>query len=324
MVDGLAIDHDVDCRDAETRPLLIIQRHGFANFYHSSEDLFNAFLALLITGLRPDEVSVLLADLYPWGPFEAFWRRLFPDVRTAWEARADPPRCHRKIIIGIFGPASPLTVHSKVTQCRRSPLVRAYARWAWHAFDLAPRQRPAPGERLRLLWMSRRASTLWPERAYCDDRYFACAEWAHLGVRKTKRVLDNDAAVVAALQARPELNVTSADFSAVPFERQVAEAAAADILAGPHGAGLTHLLFLPDWACVVELQIDGSGSKHHFANLAAWRGLTYAGIHPRGGFLPGPVVDSILTACSSLLPPASTAPGLKPGKRPIHGRPPGQ
>jgi hypothetical protein len=66
-VDVLAIDHDsvheIDCRDAEARPLLIIQRHGFANFYHSSEDFFNAFLAFLITGLRPDEVRVLLADL---------------------------------------------------------------------------------------------------------------------------------------------------------------------------------------------------------------------------------------------------------------------
>jgi capsular polysaccharide biosynthesis protein len=50
----------------------------------------------------------------------------------------------------------------------------------------------------------------------------------------------------------------------------VAEVASSDILVGPHGAGLMHLLFLPDWACVVELQLDGTGSRLHYANLAAW------------------------------------------------------
>jgi hypothetical protein len=52
---------------------------------------------------------------------------------------------------------------------------------------------------------------------------------------------------------------------------------------GPHGAGLTHLLFLLDWACVVELKSsDDSWSKHHYANLAAWRGLTYGTSSPMG------------------------------------------
>ena len=299
LVGGLSTDGPAECQNTEEKPLLIIQRHGFANFYHSSEDFFNAFLALLITGLRPDQVRVLIADLFPWGPFETFWKHLFHDARTVWEVRAEPARCYRKIIIGIYGPASPLTLIRQRTSCFRSPLVRAYARWAWASFGLSPQ--PQDG-RARLLWMSRQASVPWPERAYCDDRYFACADWAHLALRRIARVVRNDADVVAALAARGELRVSSADFSVLPFPQQVALVAASDILAGPHGAGLTHLLFLPDWACVVELSVDGSQSNIHFANLAAWRGLRYSSKVVGNPVPPQAVVGLVTTACAALLP----------------------
>ena len=274
MVGGLSTDGQVECQSIEEKPLLIIQRHGFANFYHDSEDFFNAFLALLITGLRPDQVRVLIADLFPWGPFESFWKHLFLEVKTAWEVREEPAKCYRKIIIGIYGPASPLTSIRIKSTCFRSPLVRAYGRWAWQSFGLAP-QRSDNGT--RLLWMSRKPSVMWPERAYCDDRYFACADWTHLHIRQIGRVLRNDEEVVKALAGRGELRVSSSDFNTLPFQQQVAQVTATDVLAGPHGAGLTHVLFLPDWACVVELFIDGSQSNIHFTNMATWRGLRYTG-----------------------------------------------
>ncbi len=299
MVGGLSTNGPVDCQDIEDKPLLIIQRHGFANFYHDSEDFFNVFLALIITGLRPDQVRVLIADLFPWGPFETFWKHLFRDVKTVWEAKAEPPKCYRKIIIGIYGPASPLTLIREKSECFRSPLVRAYGQWALQSFGLSP-QRSDNGT--RLLWLSRKSSVVWPERAYCDDRYFACADWTHLGIRQIGRVLSNDEDVVKALEARSELNVSSSDFSKLPFEQQVAQVAASDVLAGPHGAGMTHLLFLPDWACVVELFIDGSENNIHFTNMASWRGLTYSGTVIGNPAPPNDVVGLVLSTCAALLP----------------------
>ena len=297
MVGGLATDHQMNCDTVEDKALLIIQRDSFANLYHDSEDFFNAFLALLITGLRPDQVRVLLADLYPWGPFESFWKHLFPDVRTAWEMRTEKAACYSKVIVGIYGPASPLTLINTRSDCFRSPLVRAYGRWAWASFDLSP---PLQQEqnRTRLLWMSRLASVIWPERAYCDDRYFRCEDWGHLNIRVIGRVLSNDAEVVAALAARSELNVSGADFNKLPFEEQVRLVAGTDILAGPHGAGLTHLLFLPDWACVFELFIDGSDANIHFTNLATWRGLRYASLSEKNPAPVDRVVDELWANCA--------------------------
>jgi hypothetical protein len=290
----LGIDRRVDCDVVEETSLLIIERDSFANFYHNSEDFFNAFLTLLITGLRPDQVRVLIADLFPWGPFESLWKHFFPDVRTIWEMRGDKPTCYRKIMIGIYGPASPLTLISEKSECVRSPLVRAYGRWAWQSFGLSP-QRSDNGT--RLLWLSRQRSVVWPERAYCDDRYFACADWTHLEVRQIGRVLSNEEDVVKALEARSELHVSRSDFSKLPFEQQVARVAASDVLAGPHGAGMTHLLFLPDWACVFLIFIDGSENNIHYTNMATWRGLRYTSVVMENPAPPQDVVQKLRSSC---------------------------
>ena len=295
MIGGLAIDRQISCESTEDKTLLIIQRDSFANLYHNSEDFFNAFLALLIAGLRPDQVRVFLADLYPWGPFESLWKHLFPDVRTAWEMRVENATCYKSVIVGIYGPASPLTLINLNSNCFRSPLVRAYARWVWSSFGLSPQPQH---NRSRLLWMSRQPSVRWPERAYCDDRYFRCEDWTHLGIRSIARVLNNDAEVVAALAARSELQVVGVDFNKLPFEEQVGRVAASDIMSGPHGAGLTHLLFLPDWACVFELFIDGSEANIHFTNLATWRGLRYGSIVIDNPAPPDRVVQELWTACA--------------------------
>ncbi|KAK8383620.1 hypothetical protein O3P69_015827 [Scylla paramamosain] len=67
-----------------------------------------------------------------------------------------------------------------------------------------------------------------------------------------------------------------------------------DIFIGMHGAGLTHLLFLPDWAVIFELY--NCGDANCYQDLARLRGLKYLtwrdlskltpedeGHHPDGG-----------------------------------------
>lgn len=52
---------------------------------------------------------------------------------------------------------------------------------------------------------------------------------------------------------------------------------------GPHGAGLFHIIFAPDRAHLIELQIDQTSARKHFNNLAKWSGHLYTA---RGGRNP--------------------------------------
>lgn len=66
----------------------------------------------------------------------------------------------------------------------------------------------------------------------------------------------------------------SFDFSDhVPFAEQVRIAAQADVLVGMHGAGLTHTLWTPPWAALVEL--FHCGDFRCYRNLAALSGHFY-------------------------------------------------
>jgi protein O-GlcNAc transferase len=59
------------------------------------------------------------------------------------------------------------------------------------------------------------------------------------------------------------------------FLQQMMEVRASDILIGIHGAGLTHMLWLPPWAAVFELY--DCEDPACYTDLAHMRGLSYVG-----------------------------------------------
>ena len=59
----------------------------------------------------------------------------------------------------------------------------------------------------------------------------------------------------------------------MPFLEQLKWTHNSDIFIGMHGAGLTHLLFLPDWGAVFELYACDDDDCYY--NLARLRGVKY-------------------------------------------------
>lgn len=73
--------------------------------------------------------------------------------------------------------------------------------------------------------------------------------------RKTKfrRILNSDE-LITELQKNESYSIQSVQFErTLPFIDQLAIVRNTDILIGIHGAGLTHLLFLPKWATIFEM-----------------------------------------------------------------------
>lgn len=61
--------------------------------------------------------------------------------------------------------------------------------------------------------------------------------------------------------------------SGLSFKQQLAITRNTDILIGMHGAGLTHLLFLPNWATIFELY--NCEDPNCYKDLARLRGVNY-------------------------------------------------
>lgn len=64
------------------------------------------------------------------------------------------------------------------------------------------------------------------------------------------------------------------DFGALSFEEQINVAANSDIMIGPHGAGMTHVLFLKPQSVLIEL-IPNGWADPGYRNLAIFSGKTY-------------------------------------------------
>uniref|UniRef100_A0A0K0EG94 EGF domain-specific O-linked N-acetylglucosamine transferase n=1 Tax=Strongyloides stercoralis TaxID=6248 RepID=A0A0K0EG94_STRER len=71
-----------------------------------------------------------------------------------------------------------------------------------------------------------------------------------------------------------ELEVQLVDYnSKIPFLKQIEISHNTDIFIGIHGSGLTHLLFLPDWAAIFE--IYNCDDPNCYSDLARLRGVKY-------------------------------------------------
>ncbi|XP_075952262.1 EGF domain-specific O-linked N-acetylglucosamine transferase isoform X2 [Anarhichas minor] len=89
-----------------------------------------------------------------------------------------------------------------------------------------------------------------------------------------RRIL-NQVELVNALKTVPllEVNVVDYKYKDVPFLVQLRITSNSDIFIGMHGAGLTHLLFLPDWAVIFELY--NCQDESCYRDLARLRGIRY-------------------------------------------------
>ena len=109
-------------------PTLLLQQDTFANFFHDSEDFFNAFIALAVLGWNTRDLRVVLADLYPKGRSgisgaASSSGRAGAGALTAWDLKkryAGKTVCFKQLALGILGAASPITVASWRT-CSATP-----------------------------------------------------------------------------------------------------------------------------------------------------------------------------------------------------------
>ncbi|OUC49210.1 hypothetical protein D917_05603 [Trichinella nativa] len=131
--------------------------------------------------------------------------------------------------------------------CRASGLVQAFSHHLIHRLQL--KQNGPLREKLRVTYLVR------------SSQY---------------RIIMNTNEIVKRLKADPQFSVTVAKYTlAIPVLEQYQMSHNTDIFMSIHGAGLTHMFFLPDWAVVFELY--HCGDPECYRDLAALRGLKFFG-----------------------------------------------
>ena len=141
---------------------------------------------------KPSNTQIYLTDLYPKGPFWNMWSDVYSHglpALTAWDIKqlyATKQKhgriCFKSVAVGIYGPAAPITVASWDTPCSRTALVRAYADYVVRSLNLQENThytQSHPNRTIVVTYMSRRASSHWPEEKFCNSThsFFLCDYW---------------------------------------------------------------------------------------------------------------------------------------------------
>ena len=87
---------------------------------------------------------------------------------------------------------------------------------------------------------------------------------------------DTERELIERISNLPHINLKVVDFARIPFIEQIQIAANTDVLLGVHGNGLSHALFLPTGATLIELFPENS-FRTEYRIFAKARGLKYFG-----------------------------------------------
>ncbi|KAK2582236.1 hypothetical protein KPH14_004582 [Odynerus spinipes] len=262
-----------DCDIVIEKPTFVMKIDAIVNMYHHFCDFFNLYASLHVNLSHPTAFStdnhIMIWESYSYrsafqDTFEAFTSNPLWDLKTF---RGETV-CFRNLVFPllprmIFG----LYYNTPIIYgCEKSGLFKAFGDHVLHRLQIPLRERK--NEKIRVTLLSR------------DTQY--------------RKILNEDE-LVRALKENKEYEVRKVVYNKnVAFKKQLEITRNSDIFIGIHGAGLTHLLFLPDWAAVFE--IYNCEDPSCYKDLARLRGVKYftwedsskliqqdPGTHPDGG-----------------------------------------
>uniref|UniRef100_A0A668VRD6 EGF domain-specific O-linked N-acetylglucosamine transferase n=1 Tax=Oreochromis aureus TaxID=47969 RepID=A0A668VRD6_OREAU len=242
---------DSYCDIIVEKPTVFMKLDAGVNMYHHFCDFINLYISQHINNSFSSDINIVMWDtsFYGYGDlFSETWRA-FSEYDIIHLKTFDSKRvCFKdaffsllpRMRYGLFY-NTPL-----ISDCYSEGMFRAFSQHILHRLNIT-RDKPQEG-RVRVTLLAR------------STEY--------------RRIL-NHMELVNALKTAPllEVNVVDYKYKDVPFLEQLRITHNSDIFIGMHGAGLTHLLFLPDWAVIFELY--NCQDESCYRDLARLRGIRY-------------------------------------------------
>ena len=240
------------CDIVEDRPVVFMKLDVTVNMYHHFCDFFNLYAAQHVNGSFSDDIQIVIWDTrMPRSRdvlFGATWMAFSRHERKML-AKYDGKRvCFQNVMFSLL-PRMRLGLYysSPVTPgCRNSGLFKAFNRHIINRMGIK-QKRVSPDGLIRVTLLVRGTTY--------------------------RRILNEDE-LVSAMRSDGSYDVTVVNYNlSIPFPDQLNITHNSDIFIGMHGAGLTHLLFLPDWATVFEL--FHCRDPRCYYDLSRLRGIDY-------------------------------------------------
>ncbi|XP_064485257.1 EGF domain-specific O-linked N-acetylglucosamine transferase-like isoform X2 [Ornithodoros turicata] len=235
-----------DCDIVIKKPTVLMKLDATVNIYHHFCDFVNLYLSLHFNNTFHKDFNILIWDTFPYRSNVApIWKAFTHLEPLTLAPYAGKKVCFHEALFSflprmIFGLYYNMPL---VPGCSGSGIFRAFNRHVLHRLRIKV-ERP---KHVRITFVSR--------------------------ISKHRLVLNEDELIARAKKLQG-VSVHRVSFThATPFVEQIAVSANTDILIGMHGAGLTHVLFQPDWGVLFELY--NCEDEACYRDLARLRGVRY-------------------------------------------------
>ncbi|XP_069142595.1 EGF domain-specific O-linked N-acetylglucosamine transferase-like isoform X1 [Argopecten irradians] len=241
---------DKKCDIVIDKPTYLIKLDAGVNLYHHFCDFVNLYASQHINNSFSTDINIVMWDTSPM-----YYNDLFS---VTWKMFSDRPIiplrdydgkkvCFRDAVFSLLARMRYGMYYNMplVPGCHGSSFFRAFNQHLSHRLEL--QQLGPMKDKIRVTLLTR--ST------------------------KFRKILNQDE-LIAAMKTIGEFEVKVVDFTwNMDFKDQMQISHNSDIFIGIHGAGLTHMLFQPDWGVVMELyNCEDSGC---YFDLARLRGVHY-------------------------------------------------
>ena len=242
----------------DNRFTIAITREDYVNLHNFVRQMYNTFLLLMIFKKQPKDVAVLFLDGHPKGILDKPWYDIFGKVTRAGTL----PRqvLYKTLVWGFAESDGGLTD----LEADYVPYIEEFRSFFLHAFRV---------NNSSVLNCKHVTITIILRR----DKVFHPRNKQGMVGRK---IFNEDELIEDLMKTFPNACVQAVLMDALPLANQLQIISSTDILIGMHGAGMTHTVFLPRHAAVLEIFPKGFKTGRPwficYEKIANWRNLKYA------------------------------------------------
>lgn len=247
-----AFTEQPQCDITINEPVIVIKLDAGVNMYHHFCDFINLYVTQHVNNSFLQNTRIVIWDTSMnnyWSYFGDMWKVFSskkPLMVKDWENKRV---CFKDVVFSFLARMRYGLFYNMplIGGCHGTGLFRAFSEYSLHRFNI--KQEGPLKDKIRITLLDRQTK--------------------FRNILNQKTLVD---ALTKKLGNEVELKIVTYDLK-TSFTEQVRQTHNSDVFISMHGAGLTHLLFLPHWGAVFE--IYNCDDKDCYLDLARLRGVSY-------------------------------------------------
>ena len=243
--------------DIDNKFTIAITREDYWNLHNFIRQMYNVFLIMMFFHKKPSETSILFLDAHPSNVFDSTWEYIFGPVSRAGEFTG--PVLYQNLVWGFRESDGGLTDF----QLKQQAYLEEFRSYLLTLHGLSD-SKPLNCQDIVVTIILRRGHINSP---------------INTSGRSQRQIFNEAELVETLMKTFPTARVQSILMESLPMCRQLEISSTTDVLIGMHGAGMTHSVFLPKHATILEMFPKNwkKGRPWYlcYEKIASWRGLNY-------------------------------------------------